>query len=194
MTANVQDRRWFFVTSERAETLGQTIRTCCVMKKFDLLAYCILPNHVHLLVRKLPADENLRSAPTAQRTLGSARCAEKTESFEAEPLPNANAFLFPRFLFPYRRLPSRRSLKKRPTLSDLMHSIKSTFSQHLHQGRFWQHRSNFRIVETEEYLSNVIEYIRYNYRKMDLSELYGQLPFMCIDESTIQRIFDDQKT
>lgn len=52
VTANVQDQRWFFTTQERAATLGQTIQTCCRLKNFELLAYCILPNHVHLLVSK----------------------------------------------------------------------------------------------------------------------------------------------
>ncbi len=173
VTTNVQDRRWFFVTPEKATQLGQTIRTCCRMKKFELLAYCILPNHIHLLVRKLPADEGLRGAPAAQRTLGSVRCETEDDAF----------------LFSHRRLPSRRSLEKRPTLSHLMHLIKSAFSQHLHHGKFWQHRSNFRIIETEEYLSNVVEYIQYNYQKMDLPEHYGEAPFVFVNQAAIDRAF-----
>lgn len=70
-----------------------------------------------------------------------------------------------------------------------MHSIKSTYSHALDQGKFWQHRSNFQIVETEKRLANVIEYIRYNYRKMNLPETYGQPPFVFVDERTVQGLF-----
>ena len=170
VTVNVKNRRWYFVLPERAEKLGQAIQTCCRIKQFELLAYCILPNHVHLLVRKLRLDE----AP-AHRTLGSVRC-EKVATEKC-------------FLYPHRRLPSRRSIEKRPTLSDLMHSIKSTFSQTLRQGSFWQHRSNFRIIESDEYLRNGVEYIRYNYRKMALPERYSQPPFVFLDERKVAELF-----
>lgn len=73
VTANVQDRRWYFVTDERAGKLGQAIQTCCRMKAFDLLQYCILPNHMHLLVRKIPETEVV-GQKQAQRRLGSLRC------------------------------------------------------------------------------------------------------------------------
>lgn len=177
VTANVQDRRWFFVTPERATSLGQAIQTCCQMKDFELLAYCILPNHVHLLVRKPNAGE-----VQAQRTLERARCKQGVES-----LTKTNTYLFT-----HRRLSSRRSGSEstRFTLSDLMKSIKGTFSRTLPQGKFWQHRSNFRIIETEDYLSNVLEYIRYNYRKMNLPEWYGQSPFVFIDQMAVNRVFD----
>lgn len=173
VTANTQDRQWFFVTLERAENLGQTVKTCCRMKNFDLLAYCILPNHIHILVRKPPLWER------PQRTRGRVRCGSGFGT-ETEYLENV-------FLYAHRRRPRRRCEHDRQyTLSDLMHSIKSTSSHSLHRGKFWQHRSNFRIVETEEYLSNVIEYIRFNYRKMNLPEWYGQLPFVFIDQQAIE--------
>ncbi len=173
VTTNVQDRRWFFVTPERAAVLGKTIQTCCRMKRFELLAYCILPNHVHLLVQKLSLGELY----SAQRTLGNARCASSEIS---------SVF----FLFPHRRLPSRRPAPgKRYTLSDLMHSIKSTFSQHLHQGKFWQHRSNFRIIETDDRFYNTVNYIIYNYRKMNLPDFYGQSPFVFVDWGQIKKLW-----
>lgn len=181
VTANVQNRRWFFVTQRRADKLGQAIQICCKLKHFDLLAYCILPNHVHLLVRKLSEEEvkqRLGVTTTSQRKLGSMRC-EGCEGDNGLP-KNSHLFL-------YRRLPSRRSVTKPYTLSDLMHSIKSTFSQSLHQGKFWQHRSNFRIIENKEYFCRVVDYIQYNYRKMKLDENYGRSPFMFIDWDVIQR-------
>lgn len=179
VTANVQNRRWFFVSPERAAKLGQVIQTCCRLKRFGLLAYCILPNHIHLLVGKTGVDEALGGTGTAQRTLERARC-EKGK-------PDSTISLFP-----HRRLSSRRcGPNQRYTLSDLMKSIKGTFSRTLPKGKFWQHRSNFRIVESEEYLGNVIEYIRYNYRKMNLPEKYGQPLFVFIDQSAIRRFFNE---
>lgn len=174
MTANVQDRQWFFVTPKRAAVIGQTVQTCCQMKNFDLLAYCILPNHIHILVRKSSLQK------PSQRTRGRVRCGFwcGTENECPEDV----------FLYAHRRRPRRRcGHEHQYTLSNLMHSIKSTFSHSLHRGKFWQHRSNFRIVETEEYLSNAIEYIRFNYHKMNLHERYGKAPFVFIDWQAIER-------
>lgn len=214
VTANVQDRRWFFASSERAAKLGQAIQTCCRLKHFHLLAYCILPNHIHVLVRKTEAKEVPEGTGLAQRTLESMRC-EETAAFSPATTTDASAFLFPQrtlerarceragrhadnafpssqFLFPHRRLSSRRcGPSQRYTLSDLMKSIKGTFSRTLAKGKFWQHRSNFRIVEDESYFANVIEYIRFNYTKMNLPERYGEAPFVFIDQSAIDRVFNE---
>lgn len=70
-----------------------------------------------------------------------------------------------------------------------MHSMKSTFSQHLHQGKFWQHRSNFRIIETDRRLANTVNYVIYNYRKMNLPEWYGQAPFLFVDWNRIKKLW-----
>lgn len=190
VTTNVHQGRWFFYTTEKAARLGQAIQACCRMKHFDLLAYCILLNHLHFLVRKLGIDEinNISSAFGAHRTLESARCGEDKKPLSSHLRQATNIFLFP-----HRRLSSRRPLQAggRFTLGDLMKSIKGSFSRTLPKGKFWQHRSNFRIVGSEEYLENVIEYIRYNYRKMNLSESYGQAPFVFIDQSAIDRVFNE---
>ncbi len=77
------------------------------------------------------------------------------------------------------------------TLSDLMKSVKGTFSRTQPKGKFWHHRSNFRIIESEEYFGNVIEYIQYNYRKMNLPERYGEAPFVFIDQNAIHRFFNE---
>lgn len=180
VTANVQDRRWFFVEPEKAENLGQAVQTSCRMKKFELLAYCILPNHFHLLVRKLSAEEISKGSTSdqAQRTLESVRC--RTEGALKEKS----------FLFPHRRLSSRRSRQAVVTftLGELMQSIKGSFSQTLLKGKFWQHRSNFRIIGDQEYLNNVLEYIQHNYLKMNLPDWYGQLPFVFLDMEKIANL------
>jgi len=69
-----------------------------------------------------------------------------------------------------------------------MRSIKGTFSRTLPKGTFWQHRSNFRIVETEKRLYNTINYIIHNYRKMELPEEYGKPPFVYLNRDTINHL------
>lgn len=42
-----------------AEALTQILRTC-EQEKFALIAYCFMPDHVHLAIRGLAADSSLR--------------------------------------------------------------------------------------------------------------------------------------
>jgi len=187
VTTNVQDRQWFFITPERAETLGQAVQTCCRLKNFELLAYCILPNHVHLLVRKQTIDEVRFKNRGSQRRLGSLRCdTVGNETDATSNIPSNNALLFP-----HRRRPRRRcESDKQYALSELMHSIKGTFSHSLDLGKFWQHRSNFRIVDTDERLYNTVDYIVYNYKKMNLDDKYSKSPFIFVDQGQISRLFE----
>jgi len=170
VTFNVHQQRWFFVDNKRAEVFGQVIQTCCQMKGFVLFAYCILPNHVHVLLKKQDTEKS-------ERTLGSMRFEKNIEV-----APES-------YLFAHRRLPSRRSVNAPPTLSDLMHSIKSTYSQHLRKGKFWHRRSFVRLVDNQEYFNHLINYIRLNYQKMSLGDHYGQPPFVFINWEEIQDFF-----
>lgn len=70
VTTLVKNREWFFIQPDRADALGRVITKACKLKHFDLFAYCILPNHVHLLVRKRHLDR-------AQRALEKTRCVSK---------------------------------------------------------------------------------------------------------------------
>lgn len=189
VTTNVSHGRWFFDEPTRAPKIGQAIQTCCQMKHFDLLAYCILPNHVHLLVRKLRVDETSGSSslPRPHRTRGRVLCGGGEIELADIPGEANDIFLFPHRRRPRLRCPRSRPSPERFSLSQLMHSIKSTFAHSLSQGRFWHRRFHFRIIETEEYFANVIEYIRFNYRKMNLPERYGQPPFVFMDEGAIRQ-------
>ena len=55
VTFNVEGRNWVFDDMHRAERLHQTIKNACALKHFVLYAFCILPDHVHMLVRKFPS-------------------------------------------------------------------------------------------------------------------------------------------
>lgn len=152
VTFNVDKRRWFFVTPQRADVLGRAIRTSCKMKRFVLSGYCILPNHVHMMV--MP-ETMMGNVTTSQRTLERVRCKRNGI------IPDD------KYLFQQRRLSSRRCGRaERYNLSQLMQSIKGSYSRTLPKGKFWQHRSNFRLVTSQEDFNNKINYIAYNYRKM----------------------------
>lgn len=69
-----------------------------------------------------------------------------------------------------------------------MRSIKGTFSRTLPKGKFWQHRSNFRIVETHSRLANTVDYIIHNYKKEALEDRYGQPPFVYVDWERIKKL------
>jgi hypothetical protein len=191
VTANVKDRRWYFVLPELANKLGQAIQTCCHMKRFELLAYCILPNHIHLLVRKLQLGET-----ETQCTLESARwggtMSESEYLFPYRRLSVRQCGPDQRFLPipPHRRLSSRRCASdQRYSLSNLMQSIKGSFSRTLPLGTFWQHRSYFRVIDSTECLRNVVSYIRFNYRKMDLPRRCGQSPFVFFNHYALVKLF-----
>ncbi len=180
VTFSVQNRRWFFVTPERAKVLGQAIQTSCEMKGFALFGYCVLPNHVHVMVR--PRGETVvGNAVTSPRTLERVRCENEIIITDAN------------YLFPQRRLSSRRCGRdKQYNLSNLMQSIKGSFSRTMPKGKFWQHRSNFRLVSDQEDFNNKINYIQYNYRKMDLPEYYGRHPWVWIDHAKIDQFFNNK--
>lgn len=167
VTTNVKSRRRFFVSADRATRLAKIIVTACQMKHFWLLGYCILPNHFHLLVY----NQNL-----GVRALERARHGE--EDVKTQPQSTDS--------YPWRGLSSPRTF----TLGDLMQSIKGNFSWQFSTGQFWQTRFIFKIVNDKRYLENVIDYARFNYRKMNLPESFGQAPFVSIDQQAIDHIFN----
>lgn len=172
VTTLVKNRAWFFVRPDRANELGQVIKNACSIKNFDPYAYCILPNHVHLLVRKRPLNQ-------AQRALEKARCEGEVRlaSSQQRRLPNS---------------PSQRGLSsprvKRYTLSQLMQSIKGTYSWQTTDEQLWHPRFNFRIIDTEEHFYNTVNYIIHNYKKMNLLDLYGKAPFVFVDWQRIKNL------
>lgn len=75
------------------------------------------------------------------------------------------------------------------TLSALMNTVKGRFSKLMSPGRFWQPRFNFRIIDNDDRFIHTVEYIQYNYRKMELSDTFGNWPWVWIDWQDIQRMF-----
>ncbi len=179
VTFNVADRKWVFDDLHLAERLNRTIRNACSLKHFTLYAFCILPDHVHLLVQKSKSGTILTSRVfiTSRGSDISSRVLEKTR------LDNDD-------IFAERGLSRPREVKIH-TLSNLLQSIKGNFSYALPgRGRFWQPRSYYRIVMSERYLRNVLVYIQNNYRKQNLPEVpYAFPPYVFVDEKAVQELF-----
>lgn len=63
ITTVTYKRRRSFVRVEQAKTMGGIIINACRMKEFALFAYCIMPDHVHLLVQKDSSSGAFEKAP-----------------------------------------------------------------------------------------------------------------------------------
>ncbi|OIP96906.1 hypothetical protein AUK40_04390 [Candidatus Wirthbacteria bacterium CG2_30_54_11] len=50
VTANTAERIWLFEDTQLTEQLSAIIMKACQLKCATLYAYCIMPDHVHLLV------------------------------------------------------------------------------------------------------------------------------------------------
>lgn len=135
VTTNTTYRLEVFDMPKYAAIMAKIVQQACTEFGFELFAFCIMPDHVHMLVKKS----------------GSV------------------------------------------TVSRLMKHIKGRFWRAFSGGsgsRIWQPRFNFRIVENEEYFSNVIEYIIYNHEKSGLDGRYGKEPYMLVDWKKIHELFE----
>lgn len=174
VTFTVYEREWLFVNDGRAQRLHDIMVNACRMKCFELLAHCILPDHVHLLVRKMSA------VPLSQAQVGKPTLYRNGQH-PASANEKNTAIRKPTF--------SKVRESSGYTLSHLMQSIKGNFSRQEHTGTLWQKRSYFSIVEDETYLRNAIQYIIYNYRKTSLDHRFGKVPFVFVDWKKVKTLF-----
>lgn len=162
-TTKTKEGIWFFDRTKCAKLLSNIIFQACRLKKCILYAYCIMPDHLHLLVGE---------------DMGSHRTFEKVRWEPGE---------YQSYAHPQSTLSSVRS-NKQYTISDLMQSIKGNFSRQVHQGNIWQPRFNTRIVDNEERLRNTLEYIKYNPKKASLPKKYQKFPCMYFNEKLIKSL------
>lgn len=143
----------FFEKTEYAKLFSDIIFNAGWLKKYRIISYQIMPDHVHLLVYK----------NTPARTLESVRsvCLINNERALSRV---------------------RDDSKKEYTISDLIQSIKGNFSRSLPRGNIWQKRFYHRIVNTDEYFYTVISYIKRNPVKAGLSDKYQKMPYWYLDE------------
>jgi len=193
ITTVTYERRRSFVRVEQAKTMGGIIVNACRMKGFVLLAYSIMPDHVHVLVQKNSSSGSLEKAPFRamennyhlKQGLSSPRVSS---ALEKAPLRKRIDFVKEHDINNHLKgglsSPGRRIF----TLSDLMQSIKGNFSYRMDGGTFWQEHYDARIVSTVDHLSNTMEYIINNHRKHDLPDAFGRHPFVYHDLRKIRAL------
>jgi len=170
VTTRTRDNFPLFENIEYAELIRGIILEAGAIKQFDILAFQIMPDHVHLLaMKKHQTDrmlENMHSAWdmdigfSLERTLSSVRSGV---NHKAQP---------------------RKKIQF--TISDLMQSIKGNFSRVIHQGNIWQPRFYAHIVNTDKYLDTVIQYIICNPIKAKLPHKFHILPYQYINWKLIR--------
>lgn len=129
------------------------------LKRFDIVAYQIMPDHVHLLTQY---NRNTGCGDLLwDRTLERVRSGGGDNVFSSK---NERTLSNVRSVHPH-------------TISDLVQSCKGNFSREIHIGNIWQRRFYARIVSTRKYLETVIMYIRCNPVKACLPKKYANQPY-----------------
>lgn len=173
ITSCVYNGIWFFEKRKHTKLLYPIIIKACQLKSFDFYAFCILPNHLHLLVKQ----------KTSATTEG---CAVDCWGY---PNPTAQASLPHSTAQASLPAPAETNYN----ISNLMHSVKSYFAKEIRDRygvdyKIWQTRFNFRIIDTSLRFENTVNYIQYNYKKINLSNKYSEHPFLYMDWKRIRQM------
>jgi REP element-mobilizing transposase RayT len=132
------------------------------MKRYDVLAFQIMPDHVHILIHQFG------TAPAAG-------CGgRKINIHRAQPAVVARPSI------------TTHAQRNGFTISELMHGIKSYFAHQIYKRyginySVQQLRFYTRIVSTSKYLETVIQYIQHNPVKAELPEKYKKFPYQYFD-------------
>jgi putative DNA methylase len=126
--------------------------------KYDLLAYCIMPTHVHVLLRPTP-EEITHWQHTLQRRARCQRAADGSSEFLDES----------------EQPPVGEQPDKLSPLARIMHSLKSYTANEANkilkrEGRFWQKESYDHWVRDDDELERIVNYIRANPVKAGLRD------------------------
>jgi putative DNA methylase len=135
--------------------------------KYHLLAFCVMPNHVHVLLQ--PIDLVTPSGP-----LGEAVKSIEPIQLANQPLP----------------LPDEIEDVRCP-LTTIMHSLKSYTAHQANKllgrcGQFWQHESFDHWVRDEEELERIVQYIVWNPVKAKLVKAPQEWYFSSAHDRFIQ--------
>ncbi len=117
--------------------------------KYDLYAYCVMPTHVHVLLRPTLIDEGERQGDSGRGIFGSIvgqsrNCDALSIALESDEIADS-----------------------RSPLASVMHSLKSYTAHEANKilcrsGQFWQHESYDHWVRDIAELERIIEYIEWN--------------------------------
>jgi len=160
-----------FNETKYAELLSQIMFNACTLKRYDIILYQTMPDHVHLLTQGVISD---------YRNIKTERTLERVRSGNVEWFLSQTERTFSNV---------RSSIKKQYTISDLIQSIKGNFSRELHMGNIWQPRFYTRIINNRKYLETVIQYIKDNPIKEELPKKYHNPPYQYFDWNKINNLF-----
>jgi putative DNA methylase len=123
-------------------------------RKYHLLAYCVMPNHVHVLLQPIPETDRGGGA-------GSEGRSRRQDATNSDPVGADGV---------HDETPDARS-----PLADIMHSLKSYTAHQANAllgrcGQFWQHESYDHWVRDEEELGRIVDYICANPVKAKLAD------------------------
>jgi putative transposase len=124
--------------------------------QYELLAYCTMPNHVHVLLQPLE-HRGSTTAPSASRL--SRVDSENDEAFLSDEFEDCNG-----------------------PLSRIMHSLKSYTANVINKqlgrrGQLWQHESYDHWVRDLEELQRIVDYILFNPVRAGLCDKPQNWPF-----------------
>ncbi|MDZ7798618.1 MAG: transposase [Patescibacteria group bacterium] len=170
VTFNTKNNYPFFADTKKAKLLYKIVLISSKKKFFLPYIFSILNNHIHMLVKFIPA---LAAAPALFETAATAGRSEKNK----RKIKNAAT-----------------TSRSKYNISDLMHAVKSYYCYQLRNQYNifyspWHTRFNFRIINTPKRLRNTINYIKYNYKKHNLSKKYSKQPYQYINEDKINELF-----
>lgn len=150
----------YFDELKYALLLRKIIFKTCQIKRFDLLSYQIMPDHMHLLVYNHQAQPAV-----VARSQKQALPIAATES-------RARGYNISQFMYTVKSY----TVKHLRDECGLMDSI-------------WQKRFNTRIINTHKYLETVIYYIQNNPEKTGLPIKYRKIPYRHFDWTKIRNLF-----
>lgn len=181
------NRNPLFSDVHLAIRLAGILHGSCILKDFSLLAHAILPDHVHFLVWK-DFERGLEN-PRSKMGVGSPAHRERSISFESGlSSPRAKRMVTDAiesrvyFRSVLSRARRERSHQVNSTISQLVQSIKGTFSRSVHQGRIWQPRFYSTIVAHPTQYHHVLRYIVFNHQKHLAPKKFEKPPYVFVGE------------
>lgn len=155
ITTNAKKRIWFFEDQRIAKIISDSIINSCKINYYNLYAYCIMPNHIHILVKSIynPTTERA-SLPAMLRKVRQAGVPAMKSRNISSLMHSIKSF-----------------------------SAKKIRDECNIEFKFWQNRFNYRIAYSKQDLQNKIYYIKNNPIKSGLEDKYKQFPYLFINYS-----------
>ena len=150
------------------------------VKKYEvtLFAFCILPNHCHLLlglergelISKLMMQIKSNTAYDIHLWSQGKPCSVGVDGYRSQGKPCSVGEEY------------------RPT-THTEHRLRCDQIDQIKRGPIWQPRYNFRIINTETRLINTLEYMRKNHVKHGYGKEFSRAPFLYRNLGNIERLF-----